>query len=194
MQHANDSANTRARTTATTTEADNHPTPQHSQPDSPQVLFPAHSKEAAAARNDFVGEIIGGFCQMNDNQRKALASALLKKREKHQRSENEMKVLCKDASPETMQKLIRLAKAMLNDDLAELKAIKAEAPENWSASLDETITDLEQGKRAMQPDLSIPKGITLEERKRLLIAKVDTLRPAEIIAALNMIEMTGVKL
>ena len=194
MQHANDSANTRAHDTATTTKVDNHPTPQQSQPDNPQGLLPAHSEEAKAARNDFIGEIIGAFCEMNDDQRKELAKALLEEQEKYQRSEDEMRVLCKGATRETIQKLIRFTKAMLNDDLAELKAIRAESPESWSASLDETITDLEQGKRVMQPDLSIPEGITLEEKKCLLIAKIETLRPAEVKEALKLIEMTGVKL
>lgn len=156
--------------------------------------IPAHSPEAATARNELVKEVIGGFCEMNDQQRLTLVAPLRDKQASYQRSETEMNELLKGATPETIKKLIRFAGAMLNDDLAELKAIRAEAPEEWSANLNETITDLENGKRAMQPDLSIPTGITLEEKRRLLIEKVDTLRPVEIIAALKLIEMTGVQL
>lgn len=175
MQHANDSANTRAHTTATTTKADT-PTPRR--------------KADTEARNKFVMDIVGTYCEMDNDQRKILVDALRAKQARFEEvNASTIEEISKLSDAEKI-KLIRFMKALVNDDVAELKAIKASS-EDWPEYLDSSITNIEQGKHH-QPDLTIPDGYSLDEKLEFLLSNAKVLRAGEVTGALTLIDMSGV--
>lgn len=157
-----------------------------------KITIPRNQKAEAKARNNLIMGIVGAFCEMDDHQRKTLVDTLRDKQANFKASDAEVAEGFKKLSLAGKNDLIRFAKALANDDVAELKAIKASS-ENWPESLDSSITDIEQGKNHQQ-DLSIPAGIPLGEKLELLLKHLEVLRAAEINAVLGLVEMSGVKL
>ena len=152
---------------------------------------PTRHQSEAKARNNLVMDIATAYCFMSDTQRKSLVTSLQAKQAYFSEAQIEVVAGVKGLTPDALDKMIRFATALMNDDIQELKAIKVDTPD-WPESLDSTITRIEQGKH-LQPDLTMPAGISLDEQLELLLKHSEVLRAGEVNAALGMIKLCGVK-